>query len=52
VIDLSVVIVNYNVKELLGNCIDSILASSGKFKIEIIVVDNNSFDGSAEYIKE
>ncbi len=51
-VDLSVIIVNYNVKDLLGNCVDSILASSGNLKIEIIVVDNNSFDGSVEHVKE
>lgn len=49
--DLSVIIVNYNVKELLENCINSILAASTKIKTEIIVVDNNSFDGSAEYLQ-
>ncbi len=48
--DVSVIIVNYNVKDLLANCIDSILASSGSLEIEIIVVDNNSFDGSVEHI--
>jgi O-antigen biosynthesis protein len=52
VIDLSIIIVNYNVKDLLGNCIDSIFSSSGQLKTEIIIVDNNSFDGSVEYIKE
>ncbi len=49
--DLSVIIVNYNVKELLENCINSILAASTKIKTEIIVVDNNSFDGSVEYLQ-
>lgn len=51
-IDVSVIIVNYNVKELLGNCINSVLSSSGDLKLEIIVVDNNSFDGSADYINQ
>ena len=50
-IDVSVIIVNYNVKDLLVNCVDSILSSSGDLKLEIIVVDNNSFDGSAEQLK-
>lgn len=49
--DLSVIIVNYNVKNLLENCINSILSASKNYKIEIIVVDNNSFDGSPAYIK-
>lgn len=50
--DVSVIIVNYNVKDLLSNCIDSILASTGGLKIEIIVVDNNSFDGSVEQVSK
>lgn len=50
-IDVSVIIVNYNVKELLVNCIKSILSSTGDLKIEIIIVDNNSFDGSVEQVK-
>ena len=49
--DLSVIIVNYNVKELLEQCINSIITSGKNLKIEIIVVDNNSFDGSVEYLK-
>lgn len=50
-IDLSVIIVNYNVKELLDQCIESILKASLNIKTEIIIVDNNSYDGSAEYIR-
>lgn len=50
-IDISVIIVNYNVKELLEQCIKSILSASQKLNVEIIVVDNNSFDGSIEHLK-
>jgi GT2 family glycosyltransferase len=50
--DLSVIIVNYNVKELLENCINSVLASSKNVSTEIIVVDNNSYDGSLDYIRK
>ena len=50
-IDISVIIVNYNVKELLEQCIVSVLKAAVNLKIEIIVVDNNSFDGSVSYIK-
>ncbi len=48
--DISVIIVNYNVKEFLHNSIESIIKSSHGFNTEIIVVDNASSDGSAEYI--
>jgi len=50
-VDISVIIVNYNVKELLEQCINSILKASEGLKVEIIVVDNNSFDGSINYLK-
>ncbi len=49
---VSILIVNYNVKEYLGNCIDSILQSDYKGEIEIVVVDNHSFDGSDEFIDD
>ena len=50
--DISVVIVNYNVKDLVDNCISSIhKANSGKYKIEVFLVDNNSIDGSVAHIR-
>lgn len=48
---LSLVIINYNNKAYLKRCIDSILAQSYK-NIEIIFIDNQSKDGSYEYMKE
>ena len=51
-IDLSIIIVNYNVKEFLLNLLDSVRRASSKLKIEIIVVDNASDDGSIEVLKE
>ena len=45
--DLSVVIVSYNTRDLLRNCLLSLRASVG-LDLEIIVVDNASSDGSAE----
>ncbi|HMR00449.1 MAG TPA: glycosyltransferase [Ignavibacteria bacterium] len=50
-IDISVIIVNYNVKELLEQCINSIFSASAGLKVEVIIVDNNSFDGSVEFLK-
>ena len=48
---ISIVIVNYRVKDLLKECLNSILSSKGKMDNEIIVIDNNSKDGSVELLK-
>jgi O-antigen biosynthesis protein len=51
--DISIVIVNYNVRDHLDNCISSIYKSNNEeYKIEIFIVDNNSIDGSSNFIKE
>lgn len=50
-LDLSIIIVNYNTKEFLKKCLDSILSSiDGKISYEIIVIDNASTDGSPSVI--
>lgn len=49
--DLSIIILNYNTKGLLKNLLLSIKkADKGKYKTEIIVVDNASTDGSQEML--
>ena len=48
---VSVLIVSYNVKQYIIHCIVSINKSDYTGSIEIIVVDNNSFDGSLDAIK-
>ena len=47
---LSVIIVNYNVKYFLEQCLSSLERAINGIDAEVIVVDNNSQDGSAEYI--
>ncbi len=49
---LSIVIVNYNVKDYLHLCLDSVTASIQNLDAEIIVVDNASVDGSAAMVQE
>ena len=73
---LSIIIVNYNTKDLLQQCLNSLfkavadrspasapptqrrsgsdawLPSPGLVNIEIIIIDNNSHDGSREFLKE
>ena len=51
-LDLSIVIVNYNVKEFLTQCIDSIYKSKTSYSFEVIVVDNNSNDSGEKSILE
>ncbi|HEV8601657.1 MAG TPA: glycosyltransferase family 2 protein [Patescibacteria group bacterium] len=50
--DLSVIVVSYNTKELLKRCLRSVFDSKTGFKYEVIVVDNASKDGSVESIKQ
>lgn len=50
--DVSVVIINYNVQYFLEQCILSVNAASQNLSVEIIVVDNNSKDDSCKIIKE
>ena len=49
--DVSIILVNYNTKEITTSCIRSIFQNTKGIKFEIIVVDNNSSDGSVEYLK-
>lgn len=49
--DLSVIIVSWNVRELLKNCLRSVLAQQG-VTMQIIVVDGASTDGSAAMVAE
>lgn len=50
--ELSIIILNFNVKDLLLNCLDSIFESRGKLDLwQVIVVDNASSDGSVETVK-
>ena len=50
--DISIIIVNWNTKDYLRKCISSILHYSDRssLQIEIIIVDNDSDDGSPEMI--
>jgi GT2 family glycosyltransferase len=50
--ELSVIIVSFNVKDYLQKCLDSVRTAVEKIEHEIFVVDNNSGDGSAEMVKK
>ncbi len=47
--DLSIIIVNFNTRDFLKNCLKSIFDQAGKF--EVWVVDNASSDGSVEMVE-
>lgn len=49
---LSILIVNWNTRDLAAQCIISILENAPGFAYEIIVVDNASSDGSMESLQE
>lgn len=48
--DVSVILVSYNTKELTRNCLNSIYKYTQDIDFEIFAVDNNSYDGSPEMI--
>jgi GT2 family glycosyltransferase len=48
--EISFIIVNWNTKDLLRGCLDSIAKTAGSLLHEIIVVDNASSDGSADML--
>lgn len=49
--DLSIIIVSWNTKNLLFNCLKSVFKYTDGLNFEVIVVDNNSSDGSQEMVK-
>lgn len=50
--DVSIIIVNYNTKNLLRNCLTSIFEKTSDVLYEVIISDNGSTDGSIEMIKK
>ena len=51
-IKLSVIIVNYNVKHFIEQCLFSVYKAADGIDLEVFVVDNNSVDGSSTLIKD
>ena len=48
--DLSILIVNWNTRQLLVDCLASLSATKPGIELEVIVVDNASTDGSADEV--
>ena len=51
-IDISIIIVNYNVRYFLEQCLHSVFDACKNISTEVIVVDNNSHDSSCEMIED
>ena len=49
-LDLTIIIANYNTRELLRNCIESVYQHTTGISFEVICVDDNSPDGSADMV--
>ena len=51
-VDLSIIVVSWNVAELLAACLDSLYAGMGSLRAEVIVVDSGSSDATAALVRE
>jgi GT2 family glycosyltransferase len=50
-VDLSVVVVSFNARDYLRRCLASVLEQTKGVSCELIVVDNASWDGSAQMVQ-
>ncbi len=51
-VDVSIIIVNYNTRELLQNCLSSVFAQTKDISFEVIVSDNDSKDDSEKMVND
>lgn len=50
--DASIIIISFNTKVILKECLESVIRESVNLRVEIFVVDNHSADGSAEMVEQ
>ncbi|HET6508246.1 MAG TPA: glycosyltransferase family 2 protein [Baekduia sp.] len=50
--DLAIIVVSHNSRSWLGPCLSSLAAHADGLQLDVVVVDNGSTDGSAEYVAE
>jgi len=50
--DLSIIVINYKTKQITADCLQTIKKSTDNLTKEVIVVDNDSQDGSYKYLKK
>ena len=51
-VDVSIIIVNFNTKDLLHNCLSSLFEQTKDIEFEVFVSDNGSTDGSLDMVKK
>ncbi len=51
-IDVSIIIVSWNTRQLLAQCLSSLFQSTDGMHLEVIVVDNDSKDDSVQYVAQ
>jgi GT2 family glycosyltransferase len=50
--DASIIIISFNTKMILKECLESVIRESANLRVEIFVVDNHSADGSADMVEQ
>lgn len=50
--DVSIIVVNWNSRELLAQCLGTVFTTPKDLAIEVIVIDNASYDGSEQMVRE
>ena len=50
-LDVSVVVVSWNTRDILRGCLRSVFEQTREVSFKMIVIDNNSHDGSAEMVR-
>jgi GT2 family glycosyltransferase len=50
-VDLSILVVSYNCKNYIEACVNSVVNYKGKYSVEVVVVDNNSSDGTLDVLR-
>lgn len=51
-IDLSIIVVNWNTRDLLTQCLQSVYDTTSNLDLEVVVVDNASTDGSQAMVRQ
>lgn len=49
--DVSIILINYNTKQITANCINSIFTKTKDIRYEVILIDNASLDDSSEHFR-